>query len=80
MLGNNSAIAACCATIRAIPTIDPAAIREAALREAAKRVTELMTREVKSAVGEGYNLGLGTAYDAILALIGKANSMIGEKK
>lgn len=55
-----------CATHR-----EPAAIREAALREAAKRVTELMTLEVKSAVGDGYNLGLGTAYDAILALIAK---------
>ena len=33
--GNNSAVYACRASLRAIPAIDPATIREAALREAA---------------------------------------------
>ena len=50
---------------RAIPTIDPAAIRDAALREA---IAYLSDRNHWDAIR------------AILILIGKANSMIGEKK
>ena len=61
--------------IRAIPTIDPAAIREAALREALKALDNLP--EYGS---PDVNIGVSNAYSAILALIGKANSMIGEKK
>ena len=72
--------------IRAIPTIDPAAIREAALREAETVVRQALVdaayvygsepMKAKSAMFKAAVY----ATNAILALIGKANSMIGEKK
>lgn len=58
--------------LQAIPTIDPAAIREAALKEAADHFASLaVLRKMWSAA---------EVEKAILALIGKANSMIGENK
>lgn len=54
--GNNSAVYACCASLRAIPAIDPAAIREGALEE----VEDYLS-----------NRGHWEAIIAILALIGE---------
>ena len=61
--------------LQAIPTIDPAAIREVALREVLKALDSLP--EYGS---PDVNIGVSNAYAAILALIGEASSMIGEKK
>lgn len=61
--------------LRAIPTIDPAAIREAAeaLRE------ECPWRDDTSSYREWHEYRRAIANN-LLALIGEANSMIGEKK
>jgi len=58
--GNNSAVYACRASLRAIPTIDPAAIREAALREAADIAIKMNNGETAKAI-----------HRAILTLIGE---------
>ena len=68
-------------TIRAIPTIDPAAIREAALREAAYvAINACLVPPDGGSPTEAESLVCEEAYRRILALIGKANSMIGENK
>ena len=68
-------------TIRTIPTIDPAAIREAALREAAYvAINACLVPPDGGSPTEAESLVCEEAYRRILALIGKANSMIGENK
>jgi len=62
--GNNSAVYACRASLRAIPTIDPAAIREAALRDAIEKIA-------KHKADEYSNYGLKVANHIILAMIGE---------
>lgn len=62
--------------LQTLPTIDPAAIRDAALIEAARII---VTHEMGTPMHSPPQL-LTEAHDRILALIGKANSMIGEKK
>lgn len=52
--------------LRAIPTIDPAAIREAALREALQRIGTLITPTSEDRMN-----GHEDAYRAIEALIGE---------
>lgn len=57
--------------LRAIPAIDPAAIREAALREAAALMFEDLWITADNDREEGYDEGLSAAHYAILALIGE---------
>ena len=67
--------------LQAIPTIDPAAIREAALREAAYvAINACLVPPDGGSPTEAESLVCEEAYRRILALIGKANSMIGENK
>ena len=72
--------------LQAIPAIDPAAIRDAALREAALIAQNYhmnalewakKIRGLENHIGETDSLRIA---NDILALIGEANSMIGEKK
>ena len=62
--GNNSAVNACIRTVLTTPTIDPAAIREAALRGAEKIADYHATRN-------------GTASDVLIDI---RRALIGEKK
>ncbi len=57
--------------VRALPAIDPAAIREAALREAAARIGKMIRGSDETEYEEGYNDALATAERHILALIGE---------
>lgn len=59
--------------IRTIPTIDPAAIREAALREAVDAITAAKVFSENDSDGESAAkvIALGRAHKAILALIGE---------
>lgn len=84
--GYDFAAEECKRNIAALPAIDPAAIREAALREAAaiaqgyhEKALEWAkkVRGLEQYVGETDSLRIA---NAILALIGEANCVIGETK
>ncbi len=67
------------ATIRAVPAIDPAAIREAALRDARQRVNDLLSERQADFLGARNSFNRGSV-DALQQACAALRAMVGEKK